>query len=339
MPRRANCPALLLAVGAVLALCRDSDAQTRSMAQDSTIDNLRHPAGTQTSPWETLGAVTTLGRGPGVMILIPGIGFGASVWDEFAQHYERDYTVHAVTLPGFGGTKPLPMPENASFDDTPWTRSSLRAIEQLMERERGKKVTIVAQWGLATQIALRLALDDPDRVARVVLVSGVLKAYYEQTPTMLSWSPAQRLQFVNGMSQKWFRTVTRRTWDDNNYMPYDYAVNPLRGIFLWREAQAPTLPVWIRYLLEWYAVDPAPELAQLTVPVLVVQPGLDDPSFYVDSGRPYMRNLLIDSWRGTEKVNSLLEFATIPGARLFVQYDKPEALYDVIERFLLRHPL
>lgn len=314
-----------------------ANAQSRSLAQDSTLDNLRHPPGTPTTAWGALGAVHTSGTGSSVMILIPGIGFGADVWDEFAKHYEREFTVHAVTLPGFGGTPPLPMPENGSFADVPWTRSSLTAIEKLIDGAQGRKVTIVAQWGLASQMALQLALDHPEKLQGVVLVSGVLKAYYEQNPAMLTWSRDQRLQFVNGMAHRWFRTVTKRTWDDNNYMSYDYAVNPLRGLFLWRQAQAPSLPVWIRYLLEWYTFDPANDLSKLKVPVLVVQPGLDDPSFYVDPGRPYMRNLLHDSWKGAESANPLVEFVRISGARLFIQYDKPDALYDAIQRFQLRH--
>lgn len=151
--------------------------------------------------------------------------------------------MYAVTLPGFGDTPPLPMPTDGSqFGDTPWTRSTIQAIEALLDQEHLARVTIVAHWALATQIALRLALDHPERVEAVVIVGGPLKVYYEGSPGMLTWTAAQRTQFVEGMGQRWFKTVTRRTWDDNNFMPYDYAINPRRGLFLWREAQAPSLP-------------------------------------------------------------------------------------------------
>lgn len=327
-----SCVVFLLA--AAMALPGDAGAQVRSMAQDASLDNLVHPVGTVTAPWGALGRIEKSGSGSKTMILIPGIGFGGAVWDDFVKHYQGTYTTYVVTLPGFGGTPPLPMPDNGSFTELPWTRSSLTAIERLIDSTRTGKVTLVAHWGLASQMALRLALDHPDRIERVILVSGVLKAYYEQTPAMLTWSATQRQQFVDGMANRWFRTVTKRTWDDNNYMSYDYAVNPLRGLFLWREAQAPSLAVWIRYLLEWYAMDPSSELPKLKVPVLVVQPGLDDASFYVESGRPYMRNLLLDSWKGTEAASPLLQFVRIPGARLFIQYDKPEELYQEIDRFV-----
>lgn len=309
-------------------------AQVRSLAQDSTLDNLRHSPGTGTVEFGTLGRVRTEGRGAHPMVLIPGIGFGDDVWNEFMERHRDEYTMYAVTLPGFGGTAPLPMPaEGVAYAETPWIRSAEQGILALLDRARLGRVTLVAHWAVASQIALRLALEHPERIARVVLVSGVLKSYYEQPPGMEHWTLEQRARFAEGMSQRWFRTVTRQTWDDNNFMPYDYAVNPRRGLFLWREAQAPALPVWIRYLLEWYAMDLTSRLADLRVPVLVIRPGLDDPQWYVEPGRNYMVNLTHDSWRGAPDTPRI-RFVTIPGSRLFIQYDQPEALDRELRRFL-----
>jgi pimeloyl-ACP methyl ester carboxylesterase len=194
------------------------------MTQDSTLDNLHHSPGVQTAALRTLGHVHKLGDGPRNVLLIPGLGFGDGIWTEFMERHKADYTMYAITLPGFGETPPLPMPPDGSrFVETPWTRSTIQAIEAMLDQERITRVTIVAHWALATQIALRLALDRPDRVDAVVLIGGVLKAYYENTPAMLTWTPEQRSRFAEGMGQRWFRTVTRRTWDDNNFMSYDYA--------------------------------------------------------------------------------------------------------------------
>ena len=67
----------------------------------------------------------------------------------------------------------------------------------------------MAQWALATQLALRLALDQPDRVEAVVLIGGVLKMYYEINPATLSWTLDQRRNFADAMGDRWFKTVTR----------------------------------------------------------------------------------------------------------------------------------
>lgn len=312
--------------------------QTRSMSQDPTLDNLRHPPGVKTAAFGTLGNVRKIGDGARKMLLIPGLGFGGGIWTEFMERHKKDYTLYAVTLPGFGGTLPLPMPPGESkYADTPWTRSCIRAIEKLLDKEQMDRVTIVAHWALASQIALRLALDHPDRVEAVILIGGPLKVYYEGPGTsMLSWNAEQRSKFVEGMSSSWFKTVTRRTWDDNNFMSYDYAINPRRGLFVWREAQSPSLQVWIRYLLEFYSLDLTPELKALKVPTLVMQPGFDDPGFYVEKDRNYMRNLCLDSWSGAKELNNKIEFVLMPQSRLFIMFDQPEALDRAILGFLER---
>jgi pimeloyl-ACP methyl ester carboxylesterase len=311
--------------------------QTRSMAQDPALNNFRHPPSVQIGATGTLGRVRKVGTGPRTMLLIPGLGFGDAMWTEFMERRRSDYTMYAITLPGFGDTPPLPMPpEGSRFAEASWTRSTIQAIEQLLATERIGRVTIVAHWVLASQIALQLALDHPDQVEAVILVSGVLKSYYDSTPRMLEWSLDERSRAIQEFGEKWFKTVTRRTWDDNNYMSYDYAINPLRGLFLWREAQAPPLPVWIRYLLEFYTFDQTARLKDLRVPTLVVQPPFDDAAYYVDSGRNYMRNLCVDSWRGARDVNSRLEFVTVAQSRLFIMYDQPEALDRALDAFLRR---
>jgi hypothetical protein len=72
------------------------------------------------------------------------------------------------------------------------------------------------------------------------------------------------------------------------------------------------------------------------VPTLVVQPTFDDPAYYVESGRNYMRDLCVDSWRVARDVNSRLEFVTVPESRLFIMFDRPDALDRVLEPFLRR---
>ena len=318
----------------LLTVANDLQGQTRLLVQDSTLNNLQHPSGTVTATHGTLGRLRKVGQGPRAMVLIAGLGFGEGIWSEFMDRHKNDYTMYAVALPGFGGSAPLAMPpEGSRYAEIPWTRSTIQALETLLDAERLDKVTIVAHWALATQIALRLALDRPDRIEAVVIIGGPLKAYFASTPGMMSWTAEQRANFADGFGQRWFKTVTRQTWDDNNFMSYDYAVNPLRGLFLWREAQAPTLPVWIRYLLEFYTMDSAPNLKDLRVPTLVVQPGFDDPGFYVDTGRDYMRNFCHDSWKGAAELTNRLEFVTISQSRLFVMHDQPEQLDQALERF------
>jgi pimeloyl-ACP methyl ester carboxylesterase len=310
-------------------------AQPRSMRQDSTINNLEHAAGTVLSAPGTLGRVRTVGTGARHMILIAGMGFGDGTWEEFMQPYRESHTMYAVTLPGFGGTSPLPMPTGPTrYSATPWIRSAVTAVQGLMEREGLQRVTLVAQWAIATQVALRVALESPQLVERVLLVSGAPREFFVQTPAMINRTLDQRKQQADAMAQRWFKTVTRTTWDDNNFMSYDYAINPRRGLALWREAATPSVPVWVQYLLEFYASDITRDLGALQVPVLALLPGFDDAQVYVDDPKNnYMKSLAIDAWQGVAERTPNLRLKTIPQSRLFPQYDQPAALHQAAREF------
>lgn len=271
------------------------------------------------------------------MILIPGIGFGGDVFAEFMERRKDRFTMFAVTLPGFGGTAGLPLPEpGTSIRDHLWTNSAVTAVLDLMNRERIGRATLVSHWLFGTQVAFRLVLEHPDRFDALILIGGVAESYYSNTPAMLDWTLEQRIRSADGLAMRWFRTVTRKTWDDQNFMSYDYAINPLRGLFLWREAAMPSLPAWIRYLLESYAQDPTILLSRLKTPTLVIKPGFDDPAMFVDDGRDYMTSLTHDSWRNVEGKVPAIEFATIPASRLFVWFDQPAKLDETIDDFLRR---
>lgn len=318
-----------------LAAAPGAVAQQRSMVQDPALNNFRHALGTRTAAFGELGRVRKVGSGARVLLLIPGLGFGDDIWTEFMERHASDYTMYAITLPGFGGTDPLPTPpENAAITDVPWTRSALAGIVTLLDNEQVDRVTVIAHWIHATQLAVLLASEHGERVDSVVLVGGVLKNYMPRIQESLHWTSEQRARNAEAWKSRWFRTVTRETWDDNNFMSYDYAVNPRRGLYLWRQAQSPSVTVWIHYLLEFWSLDVAPLLETLRVPVLLIQPQFDDPDFYVEPDADYMRAYCIGSWEGSAA--PIYEVVKVPHSRLFVMYDRPEILDRAIAEVLAR---
>src|SRR5438067_8975605 len=60
-------------------------AQPVALQQDSTLDNLAHPVTYVTAPLGTLGGVVRRGTGHVDVVLIPGWGFGAEVFDAFMR--------------------------------------------------------------------------------------------------------------------------------------------------------------------------------------------------------------------------------------------------------------
>jgi pimeloyl-ACP methyl ester carboxylesterase len=307
----------------------------RIMEQDPGINNLVAPEGHVAAPRETLGNWEKVGVGSQAMILIPGLGFGSGVFDEFMASRAEDFTMYAVTLPGFGGTSAPPVPsEEISFGDQTWTNGALKAIERLIKEEGISRPILIGHWLTGTQLALRLALRHPENTKAVILIAGSARFVPTDTTQMpanppLEWRVASIDKYL---APQWFKIVTRETWDDNNFLPGDYAVNPVRGLRLWREAARPPLYVWVRYLCEFYAQDITLDLDNLAVPVLLVKPGLE--GNYFDPGNNYLQAYCHASWDKIQSKTSQIEITTIPNSRLCIWFDQPEKLNVAIDRFL-----
>ncbi len=307
----------------------------RILVQDSTRNNFTDPVGYKPGPANALGKVDEAGTGAQAMILIPGLGFGGDIFKEYMAAHAGQYHMYAVTLAGFGGTPAPPSPDSGiSFGEQPWTSGQLAAIEKLISEKGIKQPIIVGHWLTGTQLALRLALKHPDDIKAVVVISGSARFASMDTSKIPAEMPiARRIAGVDRfMAPRWFKTVTRETWDDNNFLPGDYAVNPVRGLRLWREAASPELHTWVRYLCEYHAQDITLELTNLTVPTLILEPGLEGLSF--DPGNNYMDAFCGRSWEGPNKQNPAVHYETIPNTRACMWYDQPETVDKVIGEFL-----
>src|SRR5258706_4266390 len=105
--------------------------------QKSIPDNLSHDPAYKTSEFGAIPYFIKSGRGKTTLLLIPGIGFDASVFKDFMQDNEKEYTMYAVTLPGFGTTAAPPMPDSTiSYGAHTWNNSAVEGIIKLMDREK-----------------------------------------------------------------------------------------------------------------------------------------------------------------------------------------------------------
>ena len=338
-PSAPRCRArVALAAVAVLAACspaRAEDSCPRILRQDPALNNLVDPPGSTTAPLGTLGGVTRAGTGSQPMILVPGFGFGGDVFDDLTKALAADFRTYAVTLPGMAGTAAPPAPsETTSFGEQTWTAAAEGAIEKLIESENLKRPVVVGHWLGGTQIALRLAEKRPEAVRAVILLAGSARML-PSDPAQAAYiaTPEKRVASVDHyMAPRWFKTVTRETWDDNNFLPGDYAVNPVRGLRLWREAARPPLHVWVRYLCEFNAQDACVDLPKLAVPTLLLEPGLE--GHEPDPGGDYMKGYLHDSWAGCVESQPKITVKRIPNARVGVWFDQPQAVVGAIREFL-----
>jgi len=327
----AGAVALLLSSGIAFG----QDNPPRIMLQDPTLDNLVDPPGYLTSKLGTLGGIKAVGRGSQAMILIPGLGFGGEIFDELMERWKDRYRMYAVTLAGFGGTAAPPSPaRDVSFGSQTWTNGALQAIEDLVRREKVERPIIVGHWLTGTQLALRLAVNHPHDTRAVIILAGSARFVVRDPKGDLMYPPLdQRVAAQDRhFGPRWFATVTRETWDDNNFMPADYAINPVRGLRLWRQAARPPLHVWVRYLCEFNAQDVANQLDKPTMPVLVAKPGVEN-----DASNPrknYMHTYTHDSWDGPRPANPKIQFVTLPDSRACPWFDQPDRLDAVVDEFL-----
>jgi len=307
----------------------------RILVQDSTLNNLVDPSGYKTGSLGELGRVDKVGHGPQAMILIAGLGLGGDIFKDFMTAHENDFTMYAITLPGFGGTPAPPTPpENTSFGEQTWTNAAFEAIEKLIANEKIERPIIVGHWMTGPQLALRLALKYPAKIKAVILPSGSACFVTTDTIKYPVHPPLEKRIIAQDkyMAPKWYKTVTRETWDDNNFLPGDYAVNPILGLRLWREAALPPLHVWIRYLCEFYAQDITLQLDSLKVPTLLLYPGLED--LYFDPGQNYMYGYCVTSWAASVPSHSIIKSVTIPNSRLCMWLDQPDKFNEEVNSFL-----
>jgi hypothetical protein len=314
-------------VGPAPAGPRPSDPVVRIREQDPSLDNLVLPPGAPTASPGSLGAVRKHGTGRGAMVLIPGLGFGGRVFDRLMEAFADSFTMWAVTLPGFDGTAPPPMPApGTSYGVRTWTAGAQHAIEELIVREGLRNVVVVGHWLIGTQVALGLRESLPDRIRAIVLLSG--SARFASARAMTT---EQRVAFVDGpFSQGWFKTVTRETWDDNNFLPSDYAAHPVVGLRLWRQAANASLPTWIRYLLEYHARDITQDLRRSRVPTLLLHPGLE--GAWREPAGDYLAAFTSAGWG--DLAGSGIEVRTIPGARVVMWADQLDRVVDEMQRFI-----
>ncbi|HXV77722.1 MAG TPA: alpha/beta fold hydrolase [Candidatus Polarisedimenticolaceae bacterium] len=325
---------VLLLLTAFAAARAQQSCQPR-MEQDPSRNNLVHPAGYEPAEPVSLGAVIRGGHGPTPVVLVPGAGFGGEVFAGFIEANADRYSMLAVTLPGFGGTAAPPMPaDGTSYAEQTWTRSARDALAHLIEQERLDRPIVVGHWISGTQVALGVALDRPDLVRGVVVVSGVTKFVSTGASMPEPRTPELRAALVDqSLAPQWFKTVTRATWDDNNFLPRDYAIHPLRGLQLWRLAFEPDLQVWIRYLCEVWAADSTRDLDRLRVPLLVLQPELDELYGQGPGAGAYLQAFLGRAWEDVDDRDGLIQIRSVPASRVFVMDDQPELMNEAIRRF------
>src|SRR4051794_7743285 len=104
----------------------------------------------------------TMGEGPD-MLLIHGLGATKSSFFDTAAALSKRYTVHAIDLPGFGGSsKPATAPYGAPY--------AARAVIGTMDALGIERAHLVGN-SMGGRVAIEVGLERPDRVGGIALLS------------------------------------------------------------------------------------------------------------------------------------------------------------------------
>jgi pimeloyl-ACP methyl ester carboxylesterase len=318
---------------------RTAFAQEGAPPQDPSLDNLVHEAGYKAGEPGALGAVVERGKGPIDMVLISGFGVGASAFDGFMQRNAKRYHMIAITLPGFEGTAAPPMPPaGTSYGDQTWTRAATDAVVRLVKERKLRKPVLVGHFINGTQVAVQAALHDAVQARALVLLAGSPR--YEPVDVTPYWPQGLTLEkkiamVDGGLAPRWFKTVTRTTWVANNFRATDYSVDEAHGKTFADRANAPPLPVLIRYLCEFHASDVGPALAKATVPTLLIQP-LFTEALRSDAKRSYLTSYFKQPWQGVLDNRARSSAVFLDDSGILVMDDKASDVDRLIADFLKR---
>lgn len=310
-------------------------SQTTNSAKDTIINNLLHTPDYKTSEWGAIPEYIKSGKGEKTLILIPGWGFDASVFNDFMEANKNNYTMYAITIPGFGKTNAPPMPDSTvSYGEQTWNKGVIKGILKLIDKEKIKKPVIAGHFVLGTQLALRLAVDHPDKIGGLLIFGGVakfigiLKGEEKDVPLSTLTKAADTYS-----APVWFKHIKRDFWNDGNYLPEIYSLDSTKGIPLWKQAAEVPIPVMVRYLCEYIASDLKAELDKIKCPVLVLRAMFNE-TVLQNPANNYVKPQFIKTWNDASVKNPLVKVIDIENSASFVWKDKPEKVNKAVDDFL-----
>lgn len=91
------------------------------------------------------------------LVLLHGWGLNGAVWEEIIPLLQPHYRLHIIDLPGFGHSRDAEMPDY-----------TLKTWSEMVLARLPEKFNLLG-WSMGGLIALRMALDHPDRISKLIL--------------------------------------------------------------------------------------------------------------------------------------------------------------------------
>ena len=262
--------------------------------------------------------VARFGHGDPV-VLLPGLTTGPWEWSDVIRRLSPRYTVYAVWLPGFDGR---PAATARLFDRV------TRDLWSFFEAQKIARPVLIGH-SLGGTLAILLGEQHPERLRGIVAVDGL-----PIFPGMERATAEQRVSSADQMAGPIAGQTHAQLLDfEKGYMRSAGGVldAQLGDQLAELEANSDTgaIAQWLR---EDLAGDLRPDLAKISVPLLVIAPYnapdlTNAPAQYTEDQKvAYYRALL----SGAPK----LQVVSVSPARHFAMFDQPDKVFAIVDAFL-----
>lgn len=126
------------------------------------------------------------------LVMLHGWGMHSGVWQPLIKRLSKDYMLFLVDLPGMGNSRPI----------EPYHLHSL--ADEVAEMIPG--VSDVVGWSLGGLVAQRIALNQPDRIRRLVLV-GSTPCFVSGADWQAGVDPANFEAFAENVNHDYRATI------------------------------------------------------------------------------------------------------------------------------------
>lgn len=254
--------------------------------------------------------VEVTGSGP-PMILVPGLGCSGRVWDTTVEHYRARYTVHVLTLAGFGG-QPAAAPSEHLVADV---RDELVAYLAARKLDR----PVLVGHSLGGFVAYSVAAKVPERIGAVVAVDGVpfLGEYFHPGATAeTARAGAEKLRaHTASLDAPSFATETRA------YLAMQIA-DPANVERVAADSVRSSPSVVGEAMFELLTTDLRPETARIVAPVL-----------HFAAGPAATKDVVVSRTEAQLAGIARKQVVFVPAGH-FVMLDAPDTFFGTLDRFL-----
>lgn len=244
--------------------------------------------------------------------------------------------MYVITLPGFGETRALPMPERgASYGDQTWHRSVCRGINRLIEREKIDRPVLVGHFITGTQIAMRMALDYPDKLEQVIILGGSAKMMARLQGKLVDQPLKEMIRGTDTYwGPQWFKHMIKKSYDDGNFSSDVYSARETTAKALWKQVATTPMPVAVRYSCEYFASDVIAEIESVKCSILVIRPMFTEKFWKNQMNSSWVQPQFIESWNVAQVKKPSIKIVDIPDSGVFVWKDRPDEVNKAIKEFV-----